>query len=80
MRIETLLLLAYPYFGHTTLTSHVPKVSVPVRRDSFCKWGVYITVKLGNLFINSIAHSTITQSNSGDTSRGMHSPTGKNCV
>ena len=49
MRIGNLLLLAHPYFGHSILTSHVPKVSVLVRRDSFCKWGIYITVKLGNL-------------------------------
>ena len=51
MLIEILLLPAYPSFGHAILTLHVPKVSVSIRRDSFCKWVVYIIVKLSNLFV-----------------------------
>ena len=78
--MKILLLPAHPSFGHAILTLHVPKVLVPIRRDPFCKWVVYIIVKLSNLLSNNLAHNTIIQLNSGDTSRGMHSPEGKNCI
>ena len=49
--MKVLLLSVYPSCGHAILTSHVPKVSVPIRRDPFCKWVIYIIVKLSNLSV-----------------------------